>query len=116
MYKYKRIKIGKNKTRDEHRIVMEEFLDRPLLRNEVVHHINDDGKDNRIENLELMTREEHSRMHEIGKPNYKARKLSKDDVVVIRNSNLSDSKLAEQFKVADETIRCIKTYKTYKEF
>jgi hypothetical protein len=44
----------------EHRIVMETYLGRELERGEVVHHINHIRCDPRIENLELMTRGEHS--------------------------------------------------------
>lgn len=65
MYKYKRIRIG-NRLIDEHRLIMEEYLGRKLEENEIVHHINEDKKDNRIENLEVMKLSEHSKMHRKG--------------------------------------------------
>lgn len=54
---------GKEAGKLHHRKVMEEFLGRKLRKDEIVHHINHDRKDNRIQNLKIMTREEHINEH-----------------------------------------------------
>ena len=50
---YRRIPIGSGKSRFEHRVVMEQILDRLLLREEEVHHKNGIKSDNSPGNLEL---------------------------------------------------------------
>jgi Zn-finger nucleic acid-binding protein len=47
----------------EHRLVMEKHIGRYLTKDEIVHHINEDTRDNKIENLQIMTAGEHSRHH-----------------------------------------------------
>lgn len=42
---------------------MENKIGRILDRNEIVHHINEDKSDDNIENLELISRSEHSKKH-----------------------------------------------------
>jgi hypothetical protein len=62
----------------EHRYIMEQHLGRFLERKEVVHHINHNRHDNRLKNLELMSKEKHNHLHHFGLPKPKRRKIISD--------------------------------------
>src|SRR5688572_11680076 len=59
---YRMLSVRSKRVR-EHRQIMEKHLGRKLSPSEVVHHINGDKLDNRLENLQVMTRSEHVRHH-----------------------------------------------------
>lgn len=59
---YKVTKIN-GKSKDVHRIIMEKHLGRKLSFNEVIHHKDGNPKNNKLENLELMSRSAHGKIH-----------------------------------------------------
>lgn len=61
----------------EHTLIMECYIGRWIKDDEVVHHKNEIRTDNRIENLQLMTRKEHSKYHRL-------KKLERNDEILIR--------------------------------
>ena len=47
----------------EHRYIMEQHLGRKLNKKEVIHHINGNKTDNRIDNLKIVTNSQHNKIH-----------------------------------------------------
>lgn len=60
-----RVRLRDNGWQLYSRCLMEAELGRHLAYNEVVHHLNGDPTDDRMENLALMARSDHTRMHTI---------------------------------------------------
>lgn len=53
-----------------HRVLMEEKLGRKLTANEVVHHIDGNKHNNDINNLMVMDRIEHNKLHNVRRVNH----------------------------------------------
>ena len=112
--KYKAIKVN-GKKMDEHRYIMEVQLGRPLTRDEVVHHKNGDKTDNRIENLEITSNSEHSRLHTKGKtmPEETKEKIRKSQRGHRYNCAFSDEQVREIRKLSADGVSQRKIAKRY---
>lgn len=136
MVKYKAIKVDGVKI-DEHRYIMEQYLGRKLSRSEVVHHKNGDKRDNRIENLEIMSLSDHAKSHQTGairsnetrqkiseanrgRNNMSCRKLTDEEVRFIRENYVPRDRLcgtralSRKFNVCHSTIGSIINGETYR--
>jgi len=60
--KYKRIERN-NKNLQKHRYIWEKYYNRKIPEGHIIHHIDKNGKNNKIENLQLMTHAEHNYLH-----------------------------------------------------
>ena len=103
-YDYIKLKLPDGTTIDEHRYIMQEHLGRKLERWEVVHHINENKKDNDIDNLELMTLSEHSRQHMSGNITSERTKEKLRYTRKLKGSEQSNAKLNEKMVIY---IKCL---------
>ena len=93
------IRLNKDETIDEHRLIMVCYLGRMLTSDELVHHKDCDPLNNNIENLEIVNRSEHAKIHFTY-----GRKLSKKTKAIIsialQGSKAPMAKLNEQKVIA----------------
>ena len=99
MKSYKTISI-KGKQKRLHRYIMECFLGRQLTSQELVHHKDGDKLNNTVNNLELIDRATHIRLHfqEVGnKGSFKKSVFIDDNEFIKVFQTMSTSKLAKYF-------------------
>ena len=97
-----------------HRLIMETELDRELSSNEIVHHKNGDIHDNRLSNLEVMTRAEHKLMHdEIGVGTRIKQRFffTEKELCTLKSSGMNQYQIAEKYGCAQPTV-----WRAFKKF
>lgn len=103
-----------------HCYVMECYLGRELTKDEVVHHINGIITDNRIENLQVISRADHVKIHhsEMKKKNFTAKThhhLTKEVVIGgLRTKTMLE--LSKELGVSHATIYRRKRYYQFHDF
>lgn len=111
-------KRGKVKGIRVHKAVAETFIPNPHNL-PIVNHIDENKLNCRQDNLEWVTSKENTNKHwEIiskKQDKFNNRKLTQEDVVFIRNSNMSNRELAKIFNVSHVTISNVRQNKYYTE-
>ena len=97
-----------------HRKVMEKYLGRPLTSIEVVHHIDGNHFNNNMNNLMIMTLEEHTSLHHAGSkrevskkyiPHNKTKKRIINQINKLAKKGLNNSEISRLVGVSSTTVK-----------
>jgi len=78
-----------------HRWVKEQTLDRPLTPDDVVHHVDEDRLNNDPDNLVILTRAEHARLHRTGKKGRNSTPDERERVVTLYDAGMTIQQVAD---------------------
>ena len=102
------------KTIRKHRLIMEQHLGRKLKSSEDVHHIDENGKNNELSNLEVISHKRHAQIS--SRKHRTAAKLKPEDIPIIRKMLRDKIKIwliCKIYRVTYTTIFNVKTLKRW---
>lgn len=97
----------------EHRLIVEDYIGRFLSSEEHVHHIDGDGFNNKIENLQILTNSEHTRLHQ---RSHTSMEQVLEIRMLLKKKNMSHIEIAEKVGVKVKMVGAINEGRTFKDW